>query len=817
VTDRSDPSGTVAGQPPLFGIREILAAGWEAFRTETEVSAKPSAEASSKTSVASPINWLQVVVGIFLMGVFCGLVRLVGGLWGIHTFVRTSRPLGDARLREQVDVICAELNCAQSIELRESPLLETAATVGWRRPVILISDTWKTWSRGQIRSVLAHEIAHITRADFVAGVAAQLGLVLHFYHPLMHWLVNSLRLEQELAADALAAGIVGGPRRYLHAIGELALKQTKEPLSWPAQTFLPTRRTFLRRIEMLRDLKLLSGPASGMLKASSIVAVAAVTLVVAGFRPPGEKSVPGGLAAQDVIRNVSVVLSGAAGQQPSGELEATYVPADAVAVAVARPAELLALYLKIVAGMATSGNLPLDLSEDAVPRVLQHCSHAVGVLTGPMDERGPEHAAMVLTFTAKEARDAAMKVLSGPREFRREKLLRAEFEISDRTARYLPDDTTLIFGNEQAVQKMILAGPKSLSALTQTDEWHVAAKQSVAVAVDTTAVRGMVAKIPMGPVEAMFSPLWTAADRQTLGLQIGKTIDLSLMSMAADEANAKRLEVTLSAGAAMLSSMITAMQNGPDNGAGKAVAITLGPVIDGHKLARSGNLVTLNLSGSLESVVGPLTSALSGPRVAAQRSQQTNNIKQLLLALHNYHDVYGHFPPAVVFDTASNMPRSWRVEVLPFIEQAPLYEQYRKNEPWDSEANRKVLAQMPRLFSHPSQRADSNTTAFVAAYGKGLIFEELDKDGTRINEILDGTSNTIALIEAPTTIPWTKPEELVIDLTREDALPRFGFEDAGFVAGFADGSARFIARTTKFSTLTAILTRAGGEIVESGF
>ena len=568
---------------------------------------------------------------------------------------------------------------------------------------------------------------------------------------------------------------------------------------------------------MLRDLKLLSGPASGMLRASSIVAIAAVTLIVAGLRPPGSRPASGGLAAQDVVRNVAVGLTGAAGQQASGELEATYVPADAVAVAVARPAELLALYQKIAAGMATSGNLPQDLSEDPVPRVLEHCSHAVGVITGPMDERGPEPVAVVLTFTTKEARDAAVKVLSGPGEFKRQKLLLVEFEISDRMARYMPDDTTLIVGNEQAVQKMILAGPKSLSPLTQTDEWHVAAKQSVAVAVDTTAIRGMMAKIPMGPVEAMFSPLWTAADSQTLGIQIGKTVDLSLMSMAAGEANAKRLEVTLSAGASMLSSMITAMQNSPDDGPGKALAATLGPVIDGHKLARNGNLVTLNLSGYLDSLVGPLMSALSGPRVAAQRTQQFNSMKQLMLAMHMYHDQHKTFPPAVVVDETSGVPRSWRVELLPYLDQAALYEQYRRNEPWDSEANRKVLAQMPRLFRHPSQRADSTTTAFVAAYGKGLIFEELDKDGTRINEILDGTSNTIALIEAPTTIPWTKPEDPVIDLTREGTLPKFGFEDAGFVTGFADGSARFIARTIKFSTLTAILTRAGGEIVDSNF
>ena len=107
-------------------------------------------------------------------------------------------------------------------------------------------------------------------------------------------------------------------------------------------------------------------------------------------------------------------------------------------------------------------------------------------------------------------------------------------------------------------------------------------------------------------------------------------------------------------------------------------------------------------------------------------------MKLIGLALHNYHDAFGKFPPAVVVDPVSKIPRSWRVEILPFINGPnALYPQYKKDEPWDSEANKKVLAQMPNIFRHPTQPAGSTNTAIFAAYGKGLVFEELAAQGDR--------------------------------------------------------------------------------------
>ncbi len=128
------------------------------------------------------------------------------------------------------------------------------ATVGWRKPVVLLSDSWQSWTPDQLRSVLAHEIAHITRGDFLATVAAQVGVVLHFYHPLVHgwriacgWSRSWLQMPWQRKSWG-ARGLSECDRRT----GAETIERT---LGWPAHSFCQPRRTFLRRIEMLRDLK----------------------------------------------------------------------------------------------------------------------------------------------------------------------------------------------------------------------------------------------------------------------------------------------------------------------------------------------------------------------------------------------------------------------------------------------------------------------------------------------------------------------------------------------------------------------------------
>ena len=157
------------------------------------------------------------------------------------------------RLTALLDELRCAMGCRRRVELREVPDLTTPATAGWRRPVVLLPDDWRSWDDAERRAVLAHELAHIVRGDYATGLMARLAVVLHAYHPLVRWMAGRLQMQQELAADALGARFAGGPTRYLVALSRLALRQDGRSPCWPARAFLPAQGTLIRRIAMLRQ------------------------------------------------------------------------------------------------------------------------------------------------------------------------------------------------------------------------------------------------------------------------------------------------------------------------------------------------------------------------------------------------------------------------------------------------------------------------------------------------------------------------------------------------------------------------------------
>lgn len=780
---------------------------------------------TSSTGPKSDWTWARWLTLCAAVAMCIGLIRVIGGLWAVRLFVRTSRPLKSQSLLEQVDLLRAEMSCTQPVEIRECPQMATAATVGWRRPVVLLSDSWQSWTPEQLRSVLAHEIAHITRGDFLATVAAQVGVVLHFYHPLVHWLANRLRLEQELAADALAAKVVGGSRAYLNAIGELALKQSNEPVGWPAHSFLPTRRTFLRRIEMLRDLKFLSGGNSRLAKWATLASVAAVTLVAIGLRPPVGDG-PSGLAqAQEKVPEetpAARIASAPSASSATVLLEAKYVPADAFAVIVARPETLSQQFQKLQAAKLIPEGALNPLNE--IPNCV---AASVFLILPPNGEpRLDRSLGLCLTFTDKNARDVMLQKMASPQlakiglAWQKRKFLLFEYEelagpgvnTVPGECRYIVDDQTILFSrSHEVLKKMLVNGPKSNTPLTQAESWKAATQGTVGVAIDAAGIQKLMAQAPPSAIAGLFSPLWTSASSHTLSVTFSDKAQLSLTSQAKDAAGSQQLEGTFQAGIAMLSGMLDQVKSSPDPTT-KAAVEGLLPIVAGHKLTTTGNLTTLTCEADLTEVAALLAPPVSQARLAAQRM---NNMKQVLLALHNYHDAFGHLPPAIVIDKNSGVPRSWRVEILPFIEGAALYDQYKKDQPWDSEENKKILAQMPLIYRHPSQPAEATNTSIFAAYGDGFVFQKDDKIGLKFQDIADGTSTTIAIVEAQAEIPWTKPEELSMDLS-QGAPKSFGFDPNAFGVGLCDGSVQMITRTIEPQWLKGMFTRSGGE-VRQGF
>jgi hypothetical protein len=195
----------------------------------------------------------------------------------------------------------------------------------------------------------------------------------------------------------------------------------------------------------------------------------------------------------------------------------------------------------------------------------------------------------------------------------------------------------------------------------------------------------------------------------------------------------------------------------------------------------------------------------------ADRKTSMHNLMHLALAMHNYHDQYGVLPPAAVYSKDGRPLLSWRVLLLPFLDQEELFREFKLDQPWDSPHNRKLLARMPAVYAAPKVRTKEPHATFYQVFtGKGTIFEGVR--GTRLTDITDGTSQTILLIEAAAPVPWTKPADLAYDAKKP--LPRLGgiFPD-GFYFARADGSVSFCKRRYHEDVLRAMITRNGGEVI----
>ncbi|MEN9672768.1 MAG: hypothetical protein RL553_1033 [Planctomycetota bacterium] len=165
-----------------------------------------------------------------------------------------------------------------------------------------------------------------------------------------------------------------------------------------------------------------------------------------------------------------------------------------------------------------------------------------------------------------------------------------------------------------------------------------------------------------------------------------------------------------------------------------------------------------------------------------------NHLKQIALAMHNYNSVFGAFPTAAICDKKTGKPLlSWRVAILPFIEQEALYKQFKMDEPWDSEHNLKLAKNMPKGYFNPkANKPGDNKTHYRIFYGKGAAFE-LNKTSS-IATFTDGTSNTLTVVEAEESVVWTNPNDFAFDPTK--ALPKMLSIDGKFSVAFCDGSVR---------------------------
>jgi hypothetical protein len=221
----------------------------------------------------------------------------------------------------------------------------------------------------------------------------------------------------------------------------------------------------------------------------------------------------------------------------------------------------------------------------------------------------------------------------------------------------------------------------------------------------------------------------------------------------------------------------------------------------------------------LTAQVALLAPAVQKVRDAAARVIEKNNLLMLGIGMHSHHDQIGVLPAPAICGPDGKPLLSWRVALLPYLEQEDLYREFHLDEPWDSPHNKPLLAKMPKLFQSPTATADPPfTTHYRVFTGDQAAFPALSNRpgplsrGRRLTDFTDGTANTLLIVVAAEAVPWTKPDEL--PYTPQGPLPRLGVQEEGFAAAFADGTVRFLPGKLDEKTLRALITPAGGEVVE---
>ena len=524
---------------------------------------------------------------------------------------------------------------------------------------------------------------------------------------------------------------------------------------------------------------------------------------------------------------ICAAMGNRAGQARAAEtLDLAYIPADAVAAVVVHPQRVLA--------MPELEFLPVEI---AVAASLQYAGidpttveQAVAVIGMP-GAAGPEPGVgAVLRFTKPYSGDLVLERLgAGAREANFGGKTIHVGGQRGAVSLFMPNDRTLVLALSEMQLKNMISAKDVDSPLTKLLKQADLSKTAVAV-VDFATLKPMVllGLQALPPPPSPFQEFLAAPELISsieLSVNLGSTLDLRLV-LGADDAKAAADLEAMAAKAKRLALEFVQQQVAKELGGddpmqqatGKYLQRITKRTLDEIHVKTAGNRVTISFEGSpgialVGVLTAPLLPAVQAAREAARRAQSSNNLRQIGLAMHNFREDKGK-PARAIYDKQGKPLLSWRVAILPYLEENELYKQFHLDEPWDSEHNRKLSEKMPAVFRSPNQTSEVGTTIYLVPDGEGALFG--GKEGVKFAQITDGTSNTIMAVEADAdqAVVWTRPDDLKYDA--KNPLKGLGHLRPGnFKALMCDGSVHAIDIQIAPRVLRALFCYAGGETVSA--
>lgn len=514
---------------------------------------------------------------------------------------------------------------------------------------------------------------------------------------------------------------------------------------------------------------------------------------------------------------VLVVLSGlrqAQAQDP--QVAMNHVPGSAIGVVTSWPQRiskkeslrLMPLEVVTAAGMENVGIDPWSIGR-------------LDVFFGFPGPTGPQFGVLVQLTEATDIADlrSELFVEGGPQQDG--DFVYYRIDVPEELVLHQVDERTAIFGTLDFVKQMATQADPSCKLAGILGNVRGGGGHDLMAIATLDALRPMLQRAPFPPPIADDSrSALDLTDFAAIRVQLAPKESIQVLLSAEDGGKAVELEKAVGnlldfAQQTIEEDANRSLENDTETGAAMRAYVKrlMGEIRGMLKPKRNGNTLLVEAEdvsnmGVVATLTGLLLPAVQAAREAARRTHSSNNLKQVGLALHNFHDAYGSFPATAGLDADGEPMLSWRVAILPFIEQQQLYEQFKLDEPWDSEHNLALLPKMPPVYRHPGKMTQPGHTVYQATVSDESLLRL--KEPTKFAQITDGTSNTIMVIETTdaAAVPWTAPSDYQIDA---DAPSKNLFQNGITNVLMGDGSVHVISEAVDLGILKALFTRAGGE------